>query len=379
MARVMQKLFNFFLTSLYIHIPFCGRKCFYCSFAVCVGQGNRVEAYLDCLSREARGHPKEKIKTVYLGGGTPSLLSADQFLKLARLIEENFSVEPDAEWTLEANPESVDEDKAFLWKSAGVNRVSLGIQSLNDRYLRYLGRNHDAEKARQAYRVIRDAGFSNVNVDLMFSFPGQTREDIEADAAALTALGSEHISLYMLNVEEHSRFYAQKICLPGDDEQAASYGAVVRHLEAAGYRQYEISNFAVARKESRHNLNYWQGGEYLGLGVGAHSYIDGKLSWNVDRLNTYIDLTSRGESVTVGFRQLDRRERFQQALLIGLRMNEGVDVGALQRTLACALEEEDQRKIDELTRGGFLVWEGRRLKATSAGRLVLDEVCGRLI
>ncbi|MBI5415340.1 MAG: coproporphyrinogen III oxidase family protein, partial [Candidatus Omnitrophica bacterium] len=291
----------------------------------------------------------------------------------------------------------LDEARLRVMRVAGVNRVSLGIQSLDDRYLAYLGRNHDADKARQAYRMVRGAGsapqnpagkgaadlsprgFTNVNVDLMFSFPGQTLEEIKADVAGLTALGSEHISLYMLNLEEHSRFYARKVRLPDDDLQAGQYGMVAAELERAGYGQYEISNFARPGKESRHNLNYWQGGEYIGLGVGAHSYLDGKLSWNVDRLNIYIDRVGRGEPAVAGFRQLDGRERFKQALLIGLRMNRGVEVEGLQRLLDSCLTAEEQGKIEQFIRHGFFVREDGYLKATDKGRLVLDELCSQLI
>lgn len=366
------------MTSLYIHIPFCERKCFYCSFVVSVGHPQRRDAYLEAIAREARRYKGLKVGSVYVGGGTPSYLTGDQLKRLFGMIRENFAVDSSAEYTVEANPESLDEVKLQIMRASGVNRISLGVQSLNDRYLQYLGRNHSQAKARLAYRIIREAGFTNINLDLMFAFPQQTLDEIRQDVAALTALASEHISLYMLNLEEHSRFYAQKIQLPDDDLQAQQYAMVVRQLEEAGYRQYEISNFARPGRESRHNLHYWQGGEYIGLGVGAHSYWQGKLFWNVSRLNTYIDRSRQEGSAVEGEQLLDAGERLKQALLIGLRMNDGIRLGALEQLFGCHLGEEESQRIEHFVRHGFLAHDDGRLKATEQGRLVLDELCAQL-
>ena len=315
---------------------------------------------------------------MFVGGGTPSYLEADQLERLFKIVKDNFLVRPDAEYTIEANPESLDAAKLKVLRSRGVNRISLGIQSFHPHCLKYLGRHHDQLQAREIYQMIRDAGFTNVNLDLMFGFPKQTLEEIEQDVAALTALKSDHISLYMLNLEENSRFYAQKIQLPDDDLQAKQYAFVLAGLEHAGYRQYEISNFAKPGKESRHNLNYWQGGEYLGLGVGAHSYRQGKLFWNVSRLNTYMT-KMRGEGFAVdGSQQLDAHGRLKQAVLIGLRMNRGVPVESVEQALRCSLNEEERERIEHFIRHGFFIREDGYLKATSKGRLVLDELCSQL-
>ncbi len=375
------------MTSLYIHIPFCESKCFYCSFVVfveparstkTVGQSHRVDDYLDCLSFEARRYKGVECANVFLGGGTPSYLGNDQLKRLFGIVEENFSLRPDAEYTIEANPESLDAVKLKTLRSHGINRISLGVQSFHPHYLKYLGRNHDQEKAREAYQLVRDAGFMNVNLDLMFGFPKETIPEIEQDVVALTALKSDHISLYMLNLEENSRFYAQKIQLPDDDLQAKQYEIVRAGLEDAGYRQYEISNFAKPGKESRHNLNYWQGGEYIGLGVGAHSYRGGKLFWNVSRLNVYIEKIREGGSAIDGSQQLDAHEQLKQAVLIGLRMNRGVRVESLEQALHCALSEEERGRIEHFIQHGFFTREDGYLKATERGRLVLDELCAHL-
>lgn len=366
------------MISLYIHIPFCEQKCFYCSFVVSVGQRHRVDDYLDCLSLEAKRYKGTECASVFLGGGTPSYLDADQLKRLFKIVEENFSVRPDAEYTIEANPESLDAAKLEALRSCGINRISLGVQSFHPHYLKYLGRNHDQFKARDTYHAIRDAGFTNVSLDLMFGFPKQTFEEIEQDVEMLTTLKSDHVSLYMLNLEENSRFYAQKIQLPDDDLQAKQYAMVLAGLERVGYRQYEISNFAKPGKESRHNLNYWQGGEYIGLGVGAHSYKDGKLFWNVSRLNVYMEKIRGSGFALDGSQQLDARGQLKQAVLIGLRMNRGVRVDAIQRVLHCSLSEEEQEGIEHFIRHGFFIREDGYLKATEKGRLVLDELCSKL-
>lgn len=366
------------MRSLYIHIPFCERKCLYCSFAVAVGQRRRVDAYLDCLSQEARRYQGQSIRSVYIGGGTPSFLNENQLKNLFRMIGENFRVSPHAECTAEVNPESVDEAKAGLLRSLGVNRISLGIQSFHDRYLRYLGRNHNRQKAMDAYGLIRKAGFANVSADLMFSFPGQTFAEIQQDVEAIIRLESEHVSLYMLHLEENSRFYAEGIHLPGDHLQARHYRLVTHHLERAGFIQYEISNFSKSGKESRHNLNYWEGGSYIGLGAGAHSYGDGKLSWNVARLPVYMARIQEKGSAIEGFQSLDRDGQFKLAALIGLRMNQGVSCEELERRFGCAFNEREEERIHEFIRHGFFVREGGCLKATMKGRLVLDELCAQL-
>ncbi len=365
--------------SLYVHIPFCERKCLYCSFAVAVGQRHRVDVYLDCLSREARRYKGQRIQSVYIGGGTPSFLNRDQLPKLFHVIEDNFRISPHAECTVEVNPESVDEAKAGLLRALGVNRISLGIQSFNDRYLQYLGRNHNRQNAWDAYGMIRQAGFTNVNVDLMFSFPRQALDDIKQDVEAIIRLESEHVSLYMLHLEENSRFFAEGIPLPDDHRQARHYRFVAEQLEKGGFLQYEISNFSKFRKESSHNLNYWQGGNYIGLGVGAHSYADGRLSWNVARLPAYIELIQKRGSAVEGFQMLERDGQFKLAALIGLRMNRGVSCKKLEKRYGSVFRDHEQEKINEFIFHGFLVLERGYLKATMKGRLVLDELCAQLI
>jgi oxygen-independent coproporphyrinogen-3 oxidase len=200
----------FFMSSLYIHIPFCQRKCFYCSFAVAISQEHRFDEYVEALSIEASGHERELITTVYLGGGTPSMLSIKQLERLFCMIRSKFDLSLDCEITVEANPENLDLEKAKFLFGLGVNRVSLGVQTLNEAHLKYLGRVHDTAKALSAFNDLRRAGFNNINVDLMYSFPGQTPAQISRDVATVLSLGSEHVSIYTLTVDENSKFFIQK-------------------------------------------------------------------------------------------------------------------------------------------------------------------------
>lgn len=365
--------------SLYIHIPFCEQKCFYCSFAVCVGQRQRADAYLDCLFKEAAVCGREAFESVYVGGGTPTFLSEAQLEKLFVTLNDNFEISSEVEFTIEANPESIDRPKLDFIKASGVNRISLGIQSLNDHYLKYLGRPHDGKVALRAYDLIRAAGFENVNVDFMCSFPGQTLREIEDDIRQVLNLGAEHVSFYMLNVEENSRFFAQKLRLQNEDEQARQYFLVKGILEENGLLQYEISNFAMPGRESIHNLNYWRGGFYRGLGLGAHSHERGKFSWNAPRLNVYMARIEKDGSALDGYEQLDMYAQFKQTVLIGLRMARGVDLNAAAQRFGCGFTPQDRERLDHFIDEGFLLFNGHHLRTSPKGQIVLDEICSRLI
>jgi oxygen-independent coproporphyrinogen-3 oxidase len=303
----------------------------------------------------------------------------DQLRKLFSIIHKYFRILPGSELTIESNPEGLEHSKLALLKEEGVTRISLGVQSLNDRYLKYLGRNHDSSMAMKTFHRIREAGFDNVNVDLMFAFPNQTIDELERDVDAVLRLNSDHLSLYTLTVEEHSRFFAQGIQLQDGRDQAKQYALVCDRLDRAGFTQYEVSNFAKAGKVSQHNLHYWQGGEYIGLGIGAHSYVEAKRFWNVTRLNDYISRMQRNSSVEAGCEQLTPFDQLKEAVLFGLRMNEGIDLQRIEKRFGCSLRDDQQKKLAELVRGGFLAREKNYLKTSAKGRLVLDELCVQLI
>ncbi len=367
------------MISLYIHIPFCQRKCFYCSFVVAIGQDDRIDSYLECLTQEAEKHPSTPLKTIYVGGGTPTHMNLKQLERLFAILRSTFQFSPDCEFTIEANPEGLELVKAKFLRDSGVNRVSLGVQSLNDSYLKYLGRVHDARQAIIAFENLRKAGFANINLDLMYSFPGQTFEEIERDVKAIVALGSEHLSLYTLTIEENSKFYARRLKLDEGEIQAWQYQLVVSLLKPTEFEQYEISNFAKSDCRSRHNLNYWEGGDYIGLGVGSHSHLQGRRSWNVSKTAAYMSRIKDGESPLEGEEWLPPSEQLRERILFGLRMNQGIDVPALSRTVGVSLDSDGKEKITQLIEGGFLFWEDSRLCATDKGRMVLDEIGALLI
>ena len=209
--------------SLYIHIPFCSRKCLFCSFVIAVGQEHRREEYVKALIFEMENFPGKDLQSIYLGGGTPSMLDESHLDALIDAIRKNFSFRNDIEITIEANPESINRAKAGFLKTKGFNRISLGVQSLNDRYLKFLGRGHDALTAQNAYRILREEGWHNINLDLMYAFPGQTKEELEMDVRAISLMGSEHLSLYSLTIEPHSRFYATQMKLDDNEKLAEQY------------------------------------------------------------------------------------------------------------------------------------------------------------
>ncbi len=355
------------VSSLYIHIPFCAHKCLFCSFAIAVAQTHRADDYLNRLNQEAQQYRGAHLNTIYFGGGTPSLLSVDELRRLMGIVRENFLLSDDCEITIEANPEGVDEPKVHVIKELGFNRVSLGVQSLDDRHLKFLGRRHDAWQAKEAYALWRKAGFENISLDLMYAFPSQTKEELEMDVRAIASLGSEHLSLYTLTIEPNSRFYAQAIKLDDDDKIAGHYQRVIKILQEYGFKQYEISNFSKEGFQSRHNKNYWRGGHYIGLGMGAHGFIGHRRYWNTEKFQEYLNSTR----AVAGFEDLDDMTLTMEKVLFGLRMNEGVDISLIP--------SDKKSIIHDFVRDGFLTFDNKRLRATKQGRLVLDELSSRLI
>lgn len=367
------------MNTLYIHIPFCEQKCFYCSFVVSIGQEHRINQYIDCLEIEAEYYQGEAVSSIYIGGGTPTLISIEQLQRIFKTIHKRFQLSSDYEWTIEANPEGLDMSKLKFLKNEGINRISLGVQSFNDKYLKVLGRAHDSKTAVQAFDRIRKSGFDNVNVDLMFSFPNQTMDELKQDVAAITQLGSEHLSLYTLTVEKNSKFYVQNIQLQDDQDQAQQYTYVCDFLKEKGFEQYEVSNFSKPAKTSQHNLNYWEGGSYIGLGIGAHSHIGTKRSWNVSKLNEYLSRMQKGISAQEGSEELTTYDKMKEVVLFGLRMNCGINIGKITGRFGCFLGDEQKKKIERFVEGGLLIKDGDTLKTSAKGRLVLDELCSQLV
>jgi oxygen-independent coproporphyrinogen-3 oxidase len=364
--------------TLYVHIPFCQKKCAYCSFAIALAQMKRRDEYVKAIAREAEHYPRCEVASLYIGGGTPSSLEPDSIRELVRVLRQQFTLSAGGEVTFEVNPESVDDNKARALQECGINRVSLGIQSLHDHRLQYLARSHSRNEAMTAFCLLRDHGFVNVNIDLMYGFPGQSDEELREDLDQVLSLGSEHLSIYSLTVEQRSLFFAKKVGVD-NQAQARAYELICREVQKAGLRQYEISNFARPGFESKHNMNYWRGGEYIGLGMAAHSHLDGRRFWNADTLPLYLGMITQGGQAQVGEEKLGPVEKLTETFLFGLRMNEGVDLEALERTMGVELSDDRKEALENFIEMGFLEEFHSCIRATDRGRLVLDEISARLV
>ncbi len=335
---------------LYLHIPFCQAICGYCNFNRGLLDAGLKTRYVGALEREilaaGDGRPTD---TVFFGGGTPSLLEPDEVGRLLTACRAAYRLAPDAEITLETNPETATADRLSAFREAGVNRISFGVQSFDDRELARLDRIHSAGRAKEAIRAARAAGFSNLSFDLMFWLPGQSVESWLRTIDEAIALTPDHLSLYLLELypnsplkETMARQHPQSsagaladerhpwVQAP-DDEAAEMYLAALDRLDRAGYEQYEISNVARSGYSSRHNVKYWQGASWQGFGCGAHSTVDGVRWNNVASTTEYIDAVGQGRSVTVGRHPLSPQARLEEALFTGLRLTEGIECGNILR------------------------------------------------
>jgi oxygen-independent coproporphyrinogen-3 oxidase len=311
---------------LYIHIPFCHARCGYCDFVTFTGKDDQRGAYVEALCREIEivGQSNSRsISTIFFGGGTPSVLEPQHIQALFKSLHRHFNIPAQTEITLEANPESVTLEKLESWRSVGINRLSLGLQAYDDQLLQKMGRLHSVQQFEEAYERSRQAGFSNISIDLIYGFPGQTLEGWKETVRSVIRLKPEHVSLYALAVEEHTPFGAQGVQVDAD-RQAEMYEIARATLPTAGYPQYEISNFAPPGRECRHNLIYWRAQDYIGLGVGAVGCVDG-LRWeNAKNLSSYYKDITAGRLPRLREERLDAQTRKFERLMLGLRLREGL-------------------------------------------------------
>lgn len=367
---------------LYVHVPFCEAKCTYCHFAIDprLPDEGRQERYLRAVLVEMGGAEPAEADTLYFGGGTPSLMAP---ARLGRLVAEahlRFHLAADAELTVEANPGDLDSVDYRELLGLGANRLSLGVQSLDDGVLEEMGRHHRAADAVRAIEQARAAGFSNVSIDLMLGWPGETRERWRRGLDSVLALAPEHVSLYLLEVEPKTalahRQQRGSLVLPDDDLVADLYQETVDRLGASGLERYEISNFARPGFASRHNRKYWGDAPFLGFGMSAHSYRHGRRSWNHDRYLTYCRAVEEGgpAAAVAGERVLDARERAAEALFTGLRRREGVDVEGFRRRYGLDPLTEWGAPLDEACRAGLVATAEGRLRLTDRGVLLSNEV-----
>lgn len=314
------------MTGLYIHIPFCLKKCSYCDFVSFGGRQESLPSYLCALKNEAEQYKGQKIDTVYFGGGTPSILSSEQTCELLEFLQHNFKIARNAEISFECNPATVTKEKLKALKSAGINRISIGAQSLSDAVLDSLGRAHTLEQFEQAVELTREAGIQNFNFDLIFALPSQTLSAWQKTVKKALEYKPKHISCYSLTLSDKTPMgklaKIGKLNLPDEEQERAMYHYLIKALEQEGIRQYEVSNFARSGFECRHNINYWQCGEYIGLGCAAHSYFQGARWHNAEDLDKYIlqqDIVCEREELSQDDKKLER-------IMLGFRMNDGIDI-----------------------------------------------------
>lgn len=366
---------------LYIHIPFCRTKCLYCDFCSFVSRDERQrEAYVCALLREieARGTKDYSVDTVYFGGGTPSLLSAEQIGRILGEIKESFNVSPDAEITLECNPMTVsDGDKHFKeLRALGVNRLSLGVQSAVDGELKLIGRRHSFEEAKATFLAARGAGFENISVDLMLGIPSQTFDSLRASASQVINLAAEHISIYSLQLEEGTPLYRmrERYSLADDDTAADMYELVVKMMKDAGYRHYEISNFARSDRESKHNCKYWRLDEYLGLGLAAHSDFGGKRLENTRDMERYLG----GEWLQAEI-YISNSEREFEFLMLGLRTADGISKSEFLARFGVEFDEKYGEKMEKFKKMGYFCEKGDALALTESGFEVSNAILTEIL
>lgn len=315
---------------LYIHIPFCVKKCAYCDFLSAPADREAREAYVSALLREIRSFPGEygldnrEVISVFVGGGTPSLLDGVRMKEIMDALREHFLFAPDAEITVEANPGTLDREKLRLYGRSGINRLSLGLQSASDRELRVLGRIHTYGDFLESYRNAREEGFANINVDLISAVPGQTYEDWIRNLRTVAELGPEHISAYSLIIEPGTPFAQMELDLPDEDTEYRMYEDTAAILGEYGYRQYEISNYAREGFACRHNAGYWKRTEYLGIGLGAASLFEGRRFHNTVDMKEYLADSGRPGAMRKDMENLTRQDEEEEYMFLGLRMTEGV-------------------------------------------------------
>ncbi len=368
------------MPGLYVHIPFCVRKCRYCDF-FSLAQPERMERYLDALYREIHTfaqHDWSTFDTVFFGGGTPSLLSGKQAQALLHELQQCFSIAPDAEITFECNPGTLDKEKLLAYQEAGVNRLSIGVQSLDDRLLQRIGRIHTKDAFLESFRLEREAGFSNINVDVMHGLPGQTKEDYLNTLSAVVSLSPEHISAYGLILEEGTALFddvaSKRETLPDEDDVYEMQDAGIAYLEQQSYARYEVSNFAKPGHVCRHNLNYWANGAYLGLGAGAHSAwrlnLGGTQQWM--RWSNAAELDAYHKEATIPLPErtltpIPYAEEAFEAVMVGLRTVAGIPLAEFKARFQKRFEDFYPDAIGALIEKGWLTVSPTHAYLTKAG------------
>jgi len=365
--------------ALYVHVPFCVRKCSYCDFYSVAGRQELVRPYLHALDLELRKYRTiMDLRTIYMGGGTPTALSIEDLAQLLDIIGDTAE-----EYTVEANPGTVDADKLAMMRAKGVNRVSLGVQSFNDRTLATLGRIHSGAEAIDAVTLCRESGYDNVSLDLIFGTPGQSVEMLRADLMSAVALSPEHISAYGLTYEEGTPMWrelmAGRLERAGEETELLMYREVRERLAEAGYEHYEISNYARLGRRARHNVTYWKNEAYVGVGPGAARYVDGVRCRNVEDIVKYVELIDSTGDATDVREELGPQKRAGETAMLGLRMTEGIDESEFAARTGFTPTELAGEALEGFIEQGLMSRTGGRLHLTERGMEVADSILSEFV
>ena len=363
----------------YVHIPFCSHICYYCDFAKVLMTGQPVEAYIDELLKEYDSYGISSLKTLYIGGGTPSVLPADQLEKLLTHLTKNLDLEELEEFTVEANPSDLTDEVLAVLADSPVNRISLGVQSFDNKLLKKIGRTHTEAEVYSSIERLRAAGFENITIDLIYGLPNQTMEMVERDVQKFLELDLPHVALYSLILEDHTVFMNRqrrgRLRLPSDDRNADMYEYIIETLTAKGYSHYEVSNFGKIGYESKHNMTYWDNAEYYGVGAGASGYLEGIRYKNHGPVHHYL----REENKRVNEEVLTRKQRIEEEMFLGLRKKNGVSIERFHKKFGQTLEEIYGTIIEELTFQKMLFEADGRIRMTEKGFELGNEVFERFL
>lgn len=366
---------------IYFHIPFCEQKCLYCDFTSFVCSRETISKYISCLGEEVQLKQKlweeRPVDTIFVGGGTPSILNPDEIYKLGEMIS-SFNLSKDVEFTVESNPNSLTIEKLKAFKEIGVNRVSTGVQSTNEKLLKSIGRIHNLDQVYKAVENIKSAGIDNFNLDFMMALPNEKLKDVKENLKHIEVLNPTHISYYSLIIEEGTpmeKIYNDNPSLfPDEREDRKMYHNIVNSLKHMGYRQYEISNFAKIGMECRHNLKYWTLEDYLGFGLSSHSNISNERFWNTRDLNKYFEMTESDVLPEEEREILTLKDRMNEFTIMGLRLERGVDVKLFKEKFDRDFADYYENEIHDMVSEKLCTFDGEYLKTTTYGKDILNVV-----
>ena len=369
-------------SSAYVHIPFCTQICYYCDFSKVFIKNQPVDAYLEHLIQETRSYEIGKLRTLYIGGGTPTALSAQQLAYLLTELPKVMDLSEVEEFTIEANPGDLDPDKIAVLKKSQVNRVSLGVQTFDNKMLKKIGRSHQEQDIYDNIRHLKQAGFDNISIDLIYALPGQTMDQVKENVAKAIDLDIPHMSLYSLILENHTVFMNRmrrgKLPLPKEELEAEMFEYIIEELEKAGFEHYEISNFSKPGFESRHNLVYWDNAEYYGLGAGASGYVDGIRYKNHGPIRHYLEAVEAGKA-RITEEHLTLEEKMEEELFLGLRKKTGVSKVRFEEKFGVSFDQRYGQVVASLTEQGLLVPDDKQVRMTKRGLFLGDTVAEKFI